>query len=256
MIQKAMNEIYCKTLNIKDTNEYDDNNDIKLYKIELNKFQEITNTLTSYLTPPEHNRANRYHFIKDKNRFIICRTILKFILAEQTGLEVDKITIAKDHNKKPYLSSNPSLFFNVTHAANYAIIATANSSIGVDIEYINKDFDYKEILPSIFNDHEINEIVSNDDKHHTFYQLWTRKEAIVKATGKGIDDNIKNIVSLDGHHYVPKGLLSNIKTMKVFSFELNESYIGAIAFSDITKDINELLFYPIPLKFQKLLISK
>jgi 4'-phosphopantetheinyl transferase len=177
-------------------------------------------------------------------------------LAEQTGLDVDKIFIDKYYNKKPFLPSNPSVFFNVTHAGNYAIIALANSSIGVDIEYVNKDFNYKEILSSIFNKPEIDKVFNSNDKHHTFYRLWTRKEAIVKATGKGIDNHISEIVSLDGYHHVRPELLGNFKSLKVFSFVLNEGYIGAVALSGLSKHIDKLLFYPLPLTFQNLLHSK
>ena len=256
MIQKAMSEIFCGTLETqtKDFNHRKENHTgIKLYKIKLSKFQESVSSLIELLSPFEKNRANRYHFSKDKNRFIICRTVLKFLLAKQTGLDVNKIVLDKYSNKKPYLSSHPSVFFNVTHAGDYAIIAIANSSIGVDIEYVNKDFDYNEILPSVFNKSEIDEVFNSNDIQRTFYKLWTRKEAIVKATGKGIDDHFSEIVSLDGYHHMRSELLGNIKGLQVSSFELNEDYIGAVAFSCPSEYSGKLLFYPIPVDFQELI---
>jgi 4'-phosphopantetheinyl transferase len=241
MIQKVKSNIFCGTLETW-TQGFNDRLEvdlgIKLYKIELSKFQESVSSLIEFLSPFEKNRANRYHFSNDKNRFIICRTVLKFLLAKQTGLDVNEIVLDKYSDKKPYLPSHPSVFFNVTHAGDCAVI-------------VNKDFDYNEILSGIFNKSEIHEVFNSNNKQRTFYKLWTRKEAIVKATGKGIDDHFPEIVSLDGYHHLRPELLGNIEVLQVFSFELNDDYIGAVACSGSFDYTGKLLFYPIPVDFQK-----
>lgn len=256
MIQKAKSNIFCGTLETW-TQDFNDRQEvdrgIKLYKIELSKFQESVSSLIAFLSPFEKNRANRYHFSNDKNRFIISRTVLKFLLSKQTGLDVNEIVLDKYSNKKPCLPSHPSIFFNVTHAGDYALIAIAKKPVGVDIEHVNKDFDYNEILSGIFNKSEIDDVFSSNNKQRTFYKLWTRKEAIVKATGKGIDDHFPEIVSLDGYHYMRPELLGNIGALQVFSFELNEDYIGAVACSGSYEHTDKLLFYPIPVDFQKII---
>jgi 4'-phosphopantetheinyl transferase len=256
MIQNAESNIFCGTLKtwtqgFNDRLEVDPG--LKLYEIELSKFQESVSSLIAFLSPFEKNRANRYHFSNDKNRFIICRAVLKFLLAKQTGLDVNKIVLDKYSNKKPYLPSHPLVFFNVTHAGNYAVIAIAKEPVGVDIEYINKDFVYKEILSGFFNKSEIDDVLNSNDKLRTFYKLWTRKEAIVKATGKGIDDHFPEIVTLDGYHYMCPELLGNIEILQVFSFELNEDYIGAVACSGLYQHAGKLLFYTIPDDFQEII---
>ena len=134
MIQKVKSNIFCGTLEIskkdfKNRKEVDP--EISLYKIELSKFQELVSNLTEFLSPFEKNRANRYHFSNDKNRFIICRTVLKFLLAKQTGLDVNEIVLDKYSNKKPCLPSHPSVFFNVTHAGDYALIAIAKEPVEI-----------------------------------------------------------------------------------------------------------------------------
>ena len=125
--------------------------------------------------------------------------------------------------------------------------------MGVDIEYVNKDFDYNEILSSVFNKSEIHKVFNSNKKQRTFYKLWTRKEAIVKATGKGIDDHFPEIVSLDGYHYMLPDLLGNIEVLQVFSFELNEDHIGAVACSGSYEHAGKLFFYTIPVDFQKMI---
>jgi 4'-phosphopantetheinyl transferase len=251
-----MSEIFYGTLE-KWTQGFNDRLEVdlglKLYKIELSKYKESITSLKEFLSPFEKNKANRYHFNKDKNRFIICRGALKLLLAKQTGLDVNKIVLDTYSNKKPYLPSHPSVFFNVTHAGDYAVIAIANEPVGVDIEYINKDFDYKELLSSIFSNPEVDEVLNSNDKLHTFYKLWTRKEAIVKATGKGIDNHFPEIISLDGNHYICPELLGNIEVLQVFSFALNEDYIGAVACSGSYEHAGKLFFYTLPVDFKRII---
>lgn len=242
-------KLFCETLetSIQDSSfNKEDSLGIKLYKIQLIKFQEFVPDLINFLSSSERNRASRYHFNKDKNRFIICRTLLKILLAEHIGLKIGEVILDVDSNKKPFLPSHPFVFFNVSHAGDYAIIAIAKSPIGVDIEYVDKNFDYKEILPSIFNTSEIDKVNHSDDKHVAFYGFWTRKEAVVKAVGKGIDGNSFKIPVTNGFHSVPLSLVSDFKTINVFSFILNDDYLGAVA---ITEDINKfgkIVFSPIP----------
>jgi 4'-phosphopantetheinyl transferase len=41
-----------------------------------------------------------------------------------------------------------------------------------------------------YNNREIAEIVASADPLVSFTTLWTRKEAVLKLTGEGIDDNL------------------------------------------------------------------
>ena len=259
MIQEAMSEICCRTVEVLDGNVTTlsrNTSDIRLFKIKLSTYHYLVPSLLEYLNVAELQRSQKYHFEKDSNRFVICRVLLKFILARHTGLDISKIFIEKDENKKPYLSLNRSCHFNVSHAEDFGIIAVSNNAVGVDVEYLNKNFDYSEILSRVFSSQEIETILNADNKDYAFYKLWTRKEAIVKATGIGMDDHISEIISLDGYHNIRPELLGNLKSLKVFSFELDESYIGAVAISDVSEHMDKLSFYPIPQTFQELRNSK
>lgn len=238
----------CKDVFIKthDPIAKDGFRDVKLYKIELLKYHGSVSCFMDILSTAEVNRADRYHFAKDKNQFIICRTLLKFLLAQHTGLNIAKINLEVDPHKKPYLPSHPKVFFNLTHAGDYAIIAIASSPVGVDIEFINQQFDYNDILPSVFTPMEIEEITNSEDKHHSFYRFWTRKEAIVKAIGTGLDDNLSKIPATDGLHAVPTLLLGGHKKMTVLSFNINDDYLGAFAISEDLDHLGSVNFSPLP----------
>ena len=220
--------------------------DIIIYSIYLPDFISLRSELTKFLNSDEINRAERFYKKIDKDRFIIYRSILKFVLAAYTTLDITAIDFDYHVNKKPYLSSHPWLYFNISHSENYAVIAISLNKVGIDIEYISQDFDFTTLLPDVFDNNEVLAIQNADNIKHTFYKSWTRKEALVKGLGRGIDDDFKNIPSLDGHHIVDSTLLKNTEKWQVHSFELADYYLGAIAFEGLSTISKNLVLYSIP----------
>jgi 4'-phosphopantetheinyl transferase len=252
-----MSKVFCGIVEIAHENFNklkDHESGLKLFEIRLSSYYDLVPELMKYLNAAELQRAQKYHFEKDSNQFIICRTLLKFILAQHTGLHIDNIHIEIDTNKKPYLSSNETICFNVSHAADFAIIAVNNHPIGIDIEYINKSFDFLEILESIFSLDETEAVLSAENNTDIFYKFWTRKEAIVKATGQGISDHLIQIPVIDGHHTVSSKLLDGFKDLKVLSFNLNEYYIASLALSRKKTSFDSLLIYNLPVSMEGLVI--
>jgi 4'-phosphopantetheinyl transferase len=221
-------------------------NDIFIYTIYIPNFINIQSNLANFLNPTELERAHRFQKETDQNRFIIYRSVLKIVLAAYTKLEVKDIYFDYHSNKKPYLASDPWLSFNISHSEDFAIIAISRNQVGIDIEYIDEDFNYSEILHDIFNDNEILAIQNTSDKKQAFYTLWTRKEAFVKGLGKGIDDDFKYVPCLDGIHCLDSKLIKNIKNWQAYSFELTENYIGTIAFEHLSPIPKNIVFHTIP----------
>lgn len=213
--------------------DYLQNSDITICKIHLPQYLDLIDYLSDFLDSKELERSKRYYKEKDKNRFIICRTLLKFILASYAKIDVQKIYISQGVNKKPYLESYPDLHFNVSHSEDYAIIGISNQTIGVDVEMINTNYDFKDLISTVFNENEINLIEHSVDKNQTFYNLWTRKEAFVKALGKGIDDDFFKIPCIEDF-YVDLPLGDAKSCWHINSFEIAENYVGALTYE--TKD--------------------
>lgn len=228
-------------------------NDIIIYSIYLPNFINLKDDLVQLLNYKELEKANRFHKDIDKNRFIIYRSILKFILAAYTKLDVKDIYFNYQSNKKPYLASHPWLCFNISHSEDFAVIAISINPVGIDIEYISKDFDFSEMIQEVFNHPEILAISCALEQKNAFFNLWTRKEAFVKALGKGIDDDFKNIPCLDGQHTINSNLLNTTKNWKVLSFELTDKYCGAVAFEEVSKTSKNIVFHTMPNTMKELL---
>ena len=245
-----MSELFCGTTQISHENYNSlskNTSGIKLFKIHLSSYYKLVPELSKYLNTTELQCAQNYHFQKDKNQFIICRTLLKFILAQHKSVAITEINIEIDSNRKPYLALDQSVCFNVTHAKDYALILVRNDDpVGIDIEYLNIDFNFSEILLDIYSNLEIETVTNAKNKTDTFYKYWTRKEAIVKATGTGISDFLPQIPAVDGQHSVASKLLDGYKRLQVLSFDLNEDYIAAIALSGERVDFDTLQIYSLP----------
>ena len=125
--------------------------------------------------------------------------------------------------------------------------------MGLDIEFLSKDFKFTNLLPDIFDDHERLMIQNADDKKTAFYTLWTRKEAFVKALGKGIDEDFKYIPCTDGQHNLEFKLIKNSQNWQVYSFDFAEHYLGAVSFEGLPTTSDNLLLYIIPDSMENLL---
>lgn len=247
-IMKSESNVFCGTSEITYCDEEVSqlsHSDIKLFKIELSKYYAIVDNLLKILSPIEVQRAERYLQLKDRNRFIISRSLLKYVLAKETGLDISKIQFEKSSSHKPYLPSDLLVFFNVSHTGNYAVIAVGDCEMGVDLEFIDNQFDFTEIIPNVFNDSEIHLIRTSKDPIISFYKLWTRKEAIVKSIGKGIDDDFIIIPATDGLHKVSSLLMNGYSSINVFSFNLNADYVGALALTE-NMILKNIICYPLP----------
>ena len=97
-----------------------------------------------------------------------------------------------------------NIFFNLSHSSGVSLLAfDPGSEIGVDVEMIDEEFDYEPIVKRWFTPEEGKYIwQSKENSRIRFYELWTRKEAYLKAIGEGITKNL-GIEVLDSkiHHH-------------------------------------------------------
>ncbi len=156
--------------------------------LDLSSFE--TEYLFGNLSADEIERANRFRFEKDKNRFIVARGILRRILGGYLGKDPHKIRFEYTSYNKPFLATkSDNIHFNLSHSEAFALYAiTPRQNIGIDIEYIRHDVAVLEIASRFFSQNEISSLdkISEDKQHNVFFQFWTRKESFLKAKGEGI----------------------------------------------------------------------
>jgi len=133
-------------------------------------------------------RLKKYHFEIDRERFIVSRGGLRIILARY--LNIQPQTIVFNYNKfgKPYLR-HAKLRFNVSHSGNYILYAIAEAAnVGIDVEECKRTIGFLSTAKHFLSENEYHKFltVAPSERWLAFYRCWTRKEAILKALGKGL----------------------------------------------------------------------
>ena len=212
---------------------------VHVWRLRISSNTALINHFEAVLDAGEQKRASSYHHDKDKTRFILCRGALRFLLGRYMGREAADIKFVLGKNYKPFVQTTGEheFHYNVTHSGDWILIAIANTPVGIDTEYIDADFSFTEVLPVCFKKDEINFIQKAKEPIPAFYLLWTRKEALTKATTKGIDNDLSFIPCLEGDHTVAASITGSAENWRVSSFETDKQYIASIAYNPVLSNI-------------------
>jgi 4'-phosphopantetheinyl transferase len=206
------------------------NNSIDVWKVSLDLNPTLVDSFKSMLTGDEIERANRFYQQKDRNRFITSRAALRTILGKYLNMAPAAIEFESGLNKKPFIKNGNqnNLQYNLSHSGDAILLAMADSAIGADVEIVNYNFGYREVLADNFSFGEVNYITEADSSHR-FFKLWTRKEAITKATAQGLDCDLRLLPGLDGTTAVADGIIASNENWVINSFNLNNQHIASVA---------------------------
>jgi len=166
--------------------------EVHVWRADLNINQQVLKKLQENLGKDERERADRFHFVEDKNHFIAARGLLRLIVG--IYLETDPRWLVFHYNKhgKPRIaadSSSESMNFNLSHSHGFALYAfTKKHDIGIDIEQIRSNIEFEKIAKRFFSKNEFETLISLplEIRIKGFFNCWTRKEAYIKAIGEGL----------------------------------------------------------------------
>jgi 4'-phosphopantetheinyl transferase len=169
---------------------------VDVWKVRLD--EPIPGPEGSILSPDEVDRANRFHFEKDRIHFTHCRSALRLLLSDYLAVHAAEIRFKYLKGGKPQLAveQNPdTLQFNISHSAGVALIAVGcKHRLGVDIEKIRSEVDTLALAQRFFSVREREGLRAFSDSLRTsaFFACWTRKEAFLKATGDGLSFSLSD----------------------------------------------------------------
>jgi 4'-phosphopantetheinyl transferase len=167
-------------------------NEVQLWRVDLEAVGPEETRWRRVLSEDELARAARFHFSRDRQRYVSSRALLRMILAAYLDAEPKALSFRYSDKEKPALDcihANHELQFNVSHSGTVALLAFARGrELGVDVELLRQDFDVEGIAYRFFSEREKQELASYspEERHAAFFRCWTRKEAYVKATGDGL----------------------------------------------------------------------
>lgn len=150
---------------------------------ELEKFRETLDAL-------EIERSSRFHFAKLRQHFVVGRGFLREVLARYVRTDPGALRFSYGPHGKPSLDDPHSgLRFNMSHSHGVALVAVAeNKELGVDVEHVRADFATEDIARRFFSRVEVEAFntLAKEEQMAAFFRCWTRKEAYIKATGRGM----------------------------------------------------------------------
>jgi 4'-phosphopantetheinyl transferase len=214
--------------------------EIHIWLTALERSQAEVHDLGQTLNADERDRAERFHFPRDRDRFIVSRALLRALLGRYLSCGPETLRFHHGPNGKPALaadSDDARIRFNLTHCDDIAVYAVSSGrELGVDVERIRPNLPVTEMAEHYFSAWEAAtlEALPPADRYESFFRCWTRKEAYVKATGRGLS------VPLDQFHVslVPGEpaalLLHHTDPMETARWSLQDlplppGYAGAVA---------------------------
>lgn len=140
------------------------------------------------LSPDERTRADRFVHDGDRRRFVMARARLRELIGERLGVPPQSVQFGYGPYGKPSLATpSQDIRFNIAHSEDLAVYAFASGvELGVDVERL-RVIDDADRLIAHFSPRERRAYQSlpPHERPVGFLNCWTRKEAFIKATGKG-----------------------------------------------------------------------
>jgi len=174
----------------------------------------------------------KFRYEQDFVRHILGRILLIEGISDLgfRAIKPDDILYSEFH--KPFIENGPS--FNISHSGSIVICAIESLNkvnVGVDVEEI-KPIDIN-CFNDIFTEKERNQLLCSKSQLLTFYSIWTRKESVLKAYGKGllfspndVDVITEDFAEIDGVRYYIKEI------------NLKQGYACHVATTEKKKSIN------------------
>lgn len=122
--------------------------------------------------------------IEKANDHSLSRLFINAVLTERIpGFSPDMID--RNEHGKPVLPEQ-DYSFNLSHCGElYALLLCSIEFCGVDIQTVKNREKFDDALKSVLTDREYG-VIDKDGKNEDFFQLWSVKEAYIKALGESI----------------------------------------------------------------------
>lgn len=146
-----------------------------------------------WLSSDEASRANRFRQSAGREQFILNRGITRAVLSDYLGQPPQEINFHYGQHGKPGVVG---LQFNVSHSCStVAIVLSDTYLVGVDIEFSDRELNLDQVAKILLSPDALSSwtILSELQKRQSLFEIWTAKEAYLKARGFGLDQNLQKI---------------------------------------------------------------
>ena len=183
------------------------------------------------LSEQRREQALRYRHELGRRTCAAAYLLLCEGLEKEYGI-VEKPIFEYGEHGKPSIVGRPDIHFSLSHCREAAICVVSDRPVGVDVESVHR---YNERLARYtMNDEEMAEILAAESPDLAFTRLWTQKEALLKCTGEGIGNDLKDVLKNYKKSSSPSGEGNGVRFSTVES--PNARYIYSVCHD--AKNIN------------------
>jgi 4'-phosphopantetheinyl transferase len=214
--------------------------EVHLWRVRLDLPPDIVAAMEPVLSEAEREKAARFHFQQDRERYTTSKACQRSVLGGYLGLEPMSLIFALNAFGKPSLGGETAggdLHFNLSHTRGLGMLAVARGGeLGVDVEQVrDREVDLG-IARRFFSPQEVAALEGLPAalQNVAFYTCWTRKEAYIKARGEGLSIPLDQFsVSLAPGR--PPALVSHetdpeeTRRWDLYNLNLGPGYAGALA---------------------------
>jgi 4'-phosphopantetheinyl transferase len=138
-------------------------------------------------------------------------------------------TISRNQYGKPIIDNGP--FFSISHAEELVVcVISTDQKVGIDVELI-KEVDLNEYLSGL-HPSEIEYLIKRKNLSKDFFSVWTKKEAVIKADGRGFSLNLNEFDVLNSK------VVIEAKEWSLMVVNVDNRYSCHLALEDPREEIN------------------
>jgi 4'-phosphopantetheinyl transferase len=210
--------------------------EVHVWRVELQQPGSVLEKFRSTLDRDELHRASRFHFEKHRREFVVARGFLRDVLSRYLRTKPETLRFTYGDYGKPDLDG--ALKFNMSHSHEVALLAiTQDRQIGVDVEHIRADFATEDIARRFFSRLEVESFnrLPIEEQVAAFFRCWTRKEAFIKATGRGLSQPLDEFDVTLAPEVAPALLRvheDDASRWSISDIDIDEDYAAALVVED------------------------
>lgn len=137
----------------------------------------------------------------------------------------ESVLVEHDEKGAPFLPDHPELSVSISHCRQaVAVVVSSEGKVGIDVESRRKIGDG--LIERVCTKDECAVVQVADDPVMAFLQLWTRKEAVLKMRGTGIQGFDSMVEALSAKDVVVRDLDTRLPDV-VASMAMGEGLSGS-----------------------------
>jgi 4'-phosphopantetheinyl transferase len=189
---------------------------------------------TRLLSPLETTRASRFRHALDHDTYVVAHAFWRVALGIMLGIDPARVTLTPSADGQPQLAGT-GIVTSLSHSGTMVAVAVARgAAVGVDIEGFPSRSRMDDIAAVLCTPAEAAAmaLLDTDARNRALLELWTRKEALLKAFGVGLRLAPSSIAGGVDGVIAPPDSITGATACRIIPLAMPVGWLGALALSE------------------------